>query len=173
MATDIVLALLKIAVQARGDLKIIIMSATLDVERFSTYFEGSSFFNVPGRLYPVDVKYLEEPTANYFHCGITLAYSLHQSQGSGDILLFLPTVEMVEKACVLLKEHTTYLEVFPLYAELPKGAQHRALLRYTNRKCVVATGVAETSLTIDGIVFVIGLSTSCGFSMGNIANHEH
>ena len=166
MATDMVLALLKIAIQVRKDLKVIIMSATLDVERFSTYFEGSASFNVPGHLYPVDVKYLEEPTVNYFHCGIALARSLHQSQGSGDILLFLPTVEMVEKACVLLKKHTTDLDVFPLYAELPKGAQHEALLGYTNRKCVVSTGIAETSLTIDGIVFVIGLSTSRGFSIG-------
>lgn len=156
LATDILMALLNQAVSRRPDLKVIIMSATLDAEKFRDYFGRASLLNVVGRTFPVQTLCLSEATPHYFSLAIRVVKQIHQTMATGDILLFLLTVDEIEQACSMLRNTTEGLEVLPLYASLPPAQQGRVFDKSSSRKCVVTTNIAETSLTIDGIVYVIG-----------------
>jgi HrpA-like RNA helicase len=159
MATDILMCLLKLAVQKRDDLKVVIMSATMDADKFVQYFGLDKPFNVPGKTYPVKMYYLEEPNPNWPSAALHTVKHISDNMPPGDILLFVPTVRDVEQLCVLLNEELSdKLEALPLYAGLARAQQQKAMSTNTGplRKCVVATNVAETSLAIDGLVYVIG-----------------
>ncbi|KAF5962830.1 putative ATP-binding protein PRP16 [Fusarium bulbicola] len=157
-ATDILMALLKAAVQKRDDLKVVIMSATMDAGKFVEYFGVGQPFNVPGRPHAVDVYYLEKATPDWMVSALHTAKHVTYNMPPGDILLFVPTIDNVVECCKRLNEKlANRLHALPLHAALSRSEQAKALSQGTTgtRRCIVATNVAETSLTIDGIVYVI------------------
>ncbi|KAF5605333.1 pre-mrna splicing factor rna helicase [Fusarium subglutinans] len=157
-ATDILMALLKVAVQKQDDLKVVIMSATMDADKFAQYFGVGQPFNVPGRPHPVDVYYLEKATPDWMVSALHTAKHITDNMPPGDILLFVPTIHNAVECCKRLNEKlANRLHALPLYAALSRSEQAKALSQSTTgtRRCIVATNVAETSLTIDGIVYVI------------------
>ncbi|KAF5693325.1 putative ATP-binding PRP16 [Fusarium globosum] len=169
MATDILMALLKAAVQKRDDLKVVIMSATMDADKFVQYFGVGQPFNVPGRSHPVEILYLDEATPDWATNALFTAKHITDNMPPGDILLFVPTIADVRDCCKRLNQGLDKrLHALPLYAALGRSEQAKALSQGTTgtRRCIVATNVAETSLTIDGIVYVIdtGIEMASGYN---------
>lgn len=176
LATDILFGLLKEVVKKRPDLRVIVMSATLDSGKFQEYFEGAPLLQVPGRTFPVEVFYTAAPEKDYFEAAIRTAMQIHLTELEGDILLFLTGEEEIEEACkrvrqemVRVKEHCRQdLYPVPLYSSLPSSQQQRVFDKPpgNSRKLIISTNIAETSLTIDGIVYVI----DPGFSKQKVYN---
>ncbi|GKZ33751.1 cyclin-dependent kinase catalytic subunit [Aspergillus brasiliensis] len=173
--TDIACGLLKDIAKARPDLKLLISSATMDAQKFQQYFDDAPIFNIPGRRYPVDIHYTSQPEANYLAAAITTVFQIHVTQGSGDILVFLTGQEEIEAAEQSLQETARKLGnkipemiICPIYANLPSELQTKIFepTPPKARKVVLATNIAETSLTIDGIVYVI----DPGFVKENVFN---
>ncbi|KIK07287.1 hypothetical protein K443DRAFT_673549 [Laccaria amethystina LaAM-08-1] len=172
IATDVLFGLLKKAVKRRPDLKLIVTSATLDAEKFSKYFFGCPIFTIPGRTYPVEVLYTKEPESDYLDASLITVMQIHLSEPPGDILLFLTGQEEIDTACEILFERMKALGpkvpellILPIYSALPSEVQSRVFEPTPPgaRKVVIATNVAETSLTIPGIYYVI----DPGFSKQN------
>ena len=173
--TDVLLGLVKDIVRFRPDLKLIISSATIDAQKFSQYFDDAPIFNVPGRRYNVDVHYTPQPEANYLAAAVTTIFQIHLSQPPGDILVFLTGQDEIEAADQNLQETARKLGnkapeliICPIYANLPTDLQAKIFEPTPPgaRKVVLATNIAETSLTIDGIVYVI----DPGFVKENVYN---
>lgn len=173
--TDIACGLLKDIAKARPDLKLLISSATMDAQKFQKYFDDAPIFNIPGRRYPVDIHYTSQPEANYLAAAITTVFQIHVTQGQGDILVFLTGQEEIEAAEQSLQETARKLGgkipemiICPIYANLPSELQTKIFepTPPRARKVVLATNIAETSLTIDGIVYVI----DPGFVKENVFN---
>jgi pre-mRNA-splicing factor ATP-dependent RNA helicase DHX16 len=173
--TDILLALVKDLSRERPDLKLLISSATMNAVKFANYFDGAPIFNIPGRRYPVDIYYTPAPEANYLAAAITTVFQIHSTQGKGDILVFLTGQDEIEAAELELTEtarklgtRIKELVVCPIYANLPSDLQAKIFEPTPEgaRKVVLATNIAETSLTIDGIVYVI----DPGFVKENVYN---
>jgi pre-mRNA-splicing factor ATP-dependent RNA helicase DHX16 len=173
--TDISCGLLKDIAKARPDLKLLISSATMDAQKFQKYFDDAPIFNIPGRRYSVDVHYTSQPEANYLAAAITTVFQIHITQGKGDILVFLTGQEEIEAAEQNLQETARKLGgkipemlICPIYANLPSELQAKIFepTPAGARKVVLATNIAETSLTIDGIVYVI----DPGFVKENVFN---
>lgn len=171
LATDILMGVLKQVVTQRPDLKIVVMSATLDAGKFQNYFDHAPLMNVPGRTHPVEIFYTPEPERDYLEAAIRTVIQIHMCEEvEGDILLFLTGQEEIEEACKRLKREIDNLgpevgemKCIPLYSSLPPNLQQRIFEPpppaksngAIGRKVVVSTNIAETSLTIDGVVFVI------------------
>ncbi|KAG6071933.1 hypothetical protein E4U16_005782 [Claviceps sp. LM84 group G4] len=162
--TDILLALIKDLARDRKDLKLLISSATMNATKFAHYFDDAPIFNIPGRRYPVDIYYTPAPEANYLAAAITTVFQIHTTQPKGDILIFLTGQDEIEAAELEITEtarklgsRVKELVVCPIYANLPSDLQAKIFEPTPNgaRKVVLATNIAETSLTIDGIVYVI------------------
>ncbi|GAP85816.1 putative pre-mRNA-splicing factor ATP-dependent RNA helicase PRP16 [Rosellinia necatrix] len=162
--TDILLALVKDLARERPDLKLLISSATMNAEKFARYFDDAPIFNIPGRRYPVDIYYTPAPEANYLTAAITTIFQIHTTQGKGDILIFLTGQDEIESAELQLTEtarklgnRVKELIICPIYANLPSDLQSKIFEPTPDgaRKVVLATNIAETSLTIDGITYVI------------------
>ncbi|KAL4938624.1 hypothetical protein BDV06DRAFT_214959 [Aspergillus oleicola] len=173
--TDIACGLLKDIAKARPDLKLLISSATMDAQKFQSYFDNAPIFNIPGRMYNVDIHYTQQPEANYLAAAITTVFQIHVSQGPGDILVFFTGQEEIEAAEQSLQETARKLGnkipemiICPIYANLPSDLQSKIFepTPPKARKVVLATNIAETSLTIDGIVYVI----DPGFVKENVFN---
>ncbi|EST08149.1 Helicase-associated domain protein [Kalmanozyma brasiliensis GHG001] len=164
LSTDVLFGLVKDIARFRPDLKLLISSATLDAEKFSEFFDDAPIFNVPGRRYPVDIHYTPQPEANYLHAAITTVFQIHTTQPRGDILVFLTGQDEIDAAMENLQETSRALGnkiaeliVCPIYANLPSEMQAKIFEPTPEgaRKVVLATNIAETSITIDGVVFVI------------------
>ena len=184
MATDVLMGLLKEVVKRRPDLKIIIMSATLDAQKFQRYFNDAPLLAVPGRTHPVEVFYTPEPEQDYVEAAVRTVLQIHATEPEGDILLFLTGEEEIEDAArkisleadeMVREVDAGPLKVYPLYGSLPPAMQQRIFDPAPGprkpggrpgRKCIVSTNIAETSLTIDGIVYVV----DPGFSKQKIYN---
>lgn len=181
LATDILMGLLKEVVKQRKDLKLVVMSATLDAQKFQTYFLNAPLMSVPGRTFPVEIFYTPEPERDYLAAAIRTVVQIHLCEGEGDILLFLTGEEEIEDACKKMKAEVAAagpdageVKVIPLYSSLPPNLQQRVFESAPpnrsngaiSRKIVVSTNIAETSLTIDGIVYVI----DPGFSKQKVYN---
>jgi pre-mRNA-splicing factor ATP-dependent RNA helicase DHX15/PRP43 len=182
LATDLLMGLLKEIAKARSDLKIVIMSATLDAGKFQDYFDGAPLLTIPGRTFPVEIFYTPEPERDYLEAAIRTVIQIHMcEEQEGDILLFLTGQEEIDEACKRIQREVENLgadvgevKCIPLYSTLPPNLQQRifepAPPKKANgvfgRKIVVSTNIAETSLTIDGIVFVI----DPGFSKQKVYN---
>jgi ATP-dependent helicase HrpA len=159
---DFMLGILKTLLPTRPELKVIIASATLDTEKFSAAFGGAPVVQVKGRLYPIDVEYLpvdpaleEQGEITYVDMALQSVDSLRLKKRSGDILIFMPTEEDILETCERLRgRRYPETEVLPLFARLPASEQGR-VYSVKGDKIVVATNVAETSLTIPGIRYVI------------------
>lgn len=179
--TDILFGLLKEILKARKSLKVVVMSATLDAGKFQTYF-NAPIIHVPGRVHPVEILYTPKPEADYFEAAARTVLQIHATEPAGDILLFLTGEEEIdqmkkalERDSMSMREKCGELMVVPLYSSLPPNQQQRIFEpapgpRYpggpSGRKCVIATNVAETSITIDGIVYVV----DPGFSKQKVYN---
>ncbi|KAJ2921354.1 hypothetical protein H1R20_g15737, partial [Candolleomyces eurysporus] len=164
VATDVLFVLLKKAIKKRPDLKLIVTSATLDAEKFSKYFFGCPIFTIPGRTYPVEMMYTKEPESDYLDASLITVMQIHLSEPPGDILLFLTGQEEIDTACEILFERMKALGpkipqllILPIYSALSFEVQSRVFVPTApgSRKVVIATNVAETSLTIPGIYYVI------------------
>jgi pre-mRNA-splicing factor ATP-dependent RNA helicase DHX15/PRP43 len=184
LATDILMGLLKEVALRRPDLKIVIMSATLDAQKFQRYFNDAPLLAVPGRTFPVEIFYTPEPERDYVEAALRTVLQIHATEPEGDILLFLTGEEEIEDACrkisleadeVIREADAGPLKVYPLYGTLPPAQQQRIFepapppLRAggrPGRKVIVGTNIAETSLTIDGIVYVV----DPGFSKQKVYN---
>lgn len=136
----------------------------MDAQKFAEYFDDAPIFNVPGRRYPVDIYYTAAPEANYLSAAIQTIMQIHISQDKGDILLFLTGQDEIEAAqesltqvCRKLGSRIKEMMICPVYSSLPPDLQARIFEPTPEgaRKVVLATNIAETSITIDGIVFVI------------------
>ena len=164
LSTDILFGLIKDIARYRSDLKVLISSATLDAEKFSNYFDKAPIFIIPGRRYPVDIYYTKAPEADYIDAAIVTVLQIHTTQPRGDILVFLTGQEEIEAMQDTLTQRAKQLPqtidellVLPIYSSLPSEQQAKifAPTPPRTRKVVLATNIAETSLTIDGIVYVI------------------
>jgi pre-mRNA-splicing factor ATP-dependent RNA helicase DHX16 len=163
--SDILFGLVKDIVRFRSDLKLIISSATMDAEKFSKYFDDASIFMIPGRMFPVDIFYTKQPEADYVDAAVVTVLQIHVSQPlNGDVLVFLTGQEEIETAAEILTQRTRNLGskikelmICPVYANLPSEQQAKIFEKTPKgvRKVVLATNIAETSLTIDGICYVI------------------
>uniref|UniRef100_A0A8C8G6C5 RNA helicase n=1 Tax=Oncorhynchus tshawytscha TaxID=74940 RepID=A0A8C8G6C5_ONCTS len=162
--TDILFGLIKDIARFRPDLKVLVASATLDTERFSCFFDDAPVFRIPGRRFPVDIFYTKAPEADYLEACVVSVLQIHVTQPPGDCLVFLTGQEEIETCCELLQERCrrlgskiSELLVLPIYANLPSDMQAKIFSPTPpgSRKVVVATNIAETSLTIDGIIYVI------------------
>ncbi|GAA5209552.1 ATP-dependent RNA helicase HrpA [Streptomyces thinghirensis] len=159
---DFLLGYLAQLLPKRPDLKVVITSATIDPERFSRHFGDAPIIEVSGRTYPVEVRYrplLEEEGDDADRdqiTAITDAVEELMGEGKGDILVFLSGErEIRDTADALEKKKYRFTEVLPLYARLSHAEQHRVFQQHTGRRIVLATNVAETSLTVPGIKYVI------------------
>ncbi|MFB7654049.1 MULTISPECIES: ATP-dependent RNA helicase HrpA [unclassified Streptomyces] len=159
---DFLLGYLAQLLPKRPDLKVVITSATIDPERFSRHFGDAPIVEVSGRTYPVEVRYrplLEEDRDDADRdqiTAITDAVEELMGEGKGDILVFLSGErEIRDTADALEKKKYRFTEVLPLYARLSHAEQHRVFQQHTGRRIVLATNVAETSLTVPGIKYVI------------------
>ncbi|XP_059303682.1 pre-mRNA-splicing factor ATP-dependent RNA helicase DEAH1-like isoform X1 [Lycium ferocissimum] len=166
LSTDILFGLVKDIARFRPDLKLLISSATLDAEKFSDYFDCAPIFKIPGRRFPVEIHYTKAPEADYLDAAVVTALQIHVTQppGDGDILIFLTGQEEIETAEEIIKHRIkglgtkiAELIICPIYANLPTELQAKIFEPTPEgaRKVVLATNIAETSLTIDGIKYVI------------------
>jgi len=154
---DFLLGILKRVLPRRPDLKLIISSATLDVERFSAFFENAPVVSVPGRLYPIETRWrpAEEDDPDLAR-QIANACDELMAEGPGDILVFLPGERDIRDATEnLTGRRLPHTEIIPLLASLPSGEQQRAFTLSANRRIILSTNVAETSVTLPGIRYVI------------------
>ena len=186
LATDILLGIIKDLAKRRSDLKVVVMSATLDAQKFQEYFSIARpvitplVFKIIGRTHPVEVLYTKYPEPDYVEAAVRTVLMIHRVEGQGDILLFLTGQEEIEEACRKVKleaddllhqypENVGPLTCIPLYSSLPPQQQTRIFdpppppylpNGPPGRKVIVSTNIAETSLTIDGIVYIVdpGLS---------------
>jgi pre-mRNA-splicing factor ATP-dependent RNA helicase DHX16 len=164
VSTDILLGLVKDVGRFRPDLKVLVSSATLNAKRFSDFFDEAPLFRIPGRRYRVDVHYTVAPEADYVDAAVATVLQLHVTQPLGDILLFLTGQEEIETVEEILRRRTRSLGskiaellVCPIYANLPTELQAKIFEPTPPgaRKVVLATNIAETSLTINGISYVV------------------
>ncbi|POS84561.1 P-loop containing nucleoside triphosphate hydrolase, partial [Erysiphe pulchra] len=183
LATDILMGLLKEIALRRPDLKIVIMSATLDAQKFQKYFNNAPLLAVPGRTHPVEIFYTPKPERDYVEAALRTVLQIHATEPEGDILLFLTGEEEIEDACrkisleadeMVRETDVGPLKVYPLYGTLPPQQQQKIFEPapksssggHPGRKVIVSTNIAETSLTIDGIVYVV----DPGFSKQKVYN---
>ncbi|HYU23880.1 MAG TPA: DEAD/DEAH box helicase, partial [Thermoanaerobaculia bacterium] len=143
---DLALALAKQAMLARDDLALVVMSATIAADEVASFLGGARIFDVGARRFPIDVRY--RPNAS-----VAEAVRAQLAEAKGDILCFLPGVREIDAARAALTGVDALL--LPLHGSLDVDAQERALAPSTQRKVILATNVAETSLTVDGVTEVI------------------
>lgn len=171
LATDVLFGLLKGVLKKRPDLKLVVMSATLEADKFRAYFVDAPLLRVPGRLHPVEVFYTQAPEPDYVEAAIRTVVNIHAAEPPGDVLLFLTGEEEIEDACRKIAGQVGKagpsvgpVTVVPLYSSLPPAQQQKIFDAAPppsrpggppGRKIVVSTNIAETSLTIDGIVYVV------------------
>ncbi|CAK8541921.1 unnamed protein product [Lathyrus sativus] len=164
--TDILMGLMKRLVKLRtSNLKVLITSATLDGDKVSKFFRDCPVLNIPGKLYPVEVLYSKERPVNYLDTALKTALDIHVRQPEGDILIFMTGQDDIEKLVSKLEDEVRSLDegscmdaiIFPLHGSLPPELQVRVFNPPPPncRRIIVATNIAETSLTVDGVVYVI------------------
>ncbi len=160
---DFILGILQTLLNKRDDLKLIITSATIDTEKFSKAFNDAPVIEVSGRMYPVEVQYLkpdedraENGELTHVDLAARAAIRLLKQRRRGDILVFMPTEQDIRETCELIEgERPSGVRILPLFARLTAAEQNRVFARFAQRKIIVATNVAETSITIPGIRYVI------------------
>lgn len=168
--TDILFGLLRNIAMHRSDLRLIITSATMDATKFSNFFGSVPVFEIPGRTFPVEIFHSANVVSDYVAQAVSQAVNIHLgSKDEGDILIFMPGQEEIEVTCDQINERISYvknqspeadikeLKILPMYSALSQEKQAEVFKEAPKggRKCIVATNIAETSLTVDGVKFVI------------------
>ncbi|XP_045516306.1 pre-mRNA-splicing factor ATP-dependent RNA helicase PRP16 isoform X1 [Pieris brassicae] len=174
LSTDMLFGLLREVVARRSDLKLIVTSATMDSSKFATFFGNVPTFTIPGRTFPVETFFAKNVCEDYVDGAVKQALQIHLQPDEGDILIFMPGQEDIEVTCEVLTERLGDLDaappltVLPIYSQLPADLQAKIFQRAPpgQRKCIVATNIAETSLTVDGIMYVI----DCGYCKLKVYN---
>jgi pre-mRNA-splicing factor ATP-dependent RNA helicase DHX38/PRP16 len=172
--TDVLMGLIKKVLARRRDLKLIVTSATMNADRFSKFYGGAPEFIIPGRTFPVDIQFSRSPCEDYVDAAVKQVLAIHVSQGPGDILVFMTGQEDIEITCELVAERLKLLNdppklsILPIYSQMPADLQAKIFDRAAPgvRKVIVATNIAETSLTVDGIMYVV----DSGFSKLKVYN---
>lgn len=164
LLTDLLLGFMKSLLKKRIGLKVVVMSATLDAQRFSTFFDDAEIVSIEGRTYPVELFYSKVPQPDFLDAILRAVFQLHMGQASGDILVFLTGSDEIENLSTQIRDYSEQLKkdvpkilVLPLYASLSQDQQARvfhATPRNT-RKIILATNIAETSITVPGVRYVI------------------
>eukprot|EP00004_Rigifila_ramosa_P006399 TRINITY_DN1712_c0_g1_i1.p1 TRINITY_DN1712_c0_g1~~TRINITY_DN1712_c0_g1_i1.p1 ORF type:complete len:1898 (+),score=359.08 TRINITY_DN1712_c0_g1_i1:458-5695(+) len=167
--TDILLGLLQNACRERADLKVVVTSATIDPAVFHRHFSFSAsqphLMTIPGRTFPIVDTYLESPVTDYIRACVDTVQRIHETEASGDVLVFLPKSDEIEAACRQLRQRlggsAHPADVYPLYGQLKQSEQdevlqYRSAPENARRRLVVcSTNIAETSLTIPGVKYVV------------------
>lgn len=161
--TDVLFGILRRILARRRDLKLVVTSATLKAEAFSHFFSGAPIFRIPGRTFPVEKYFAKTPCEDYVDAAVKQILAIHVSFPPGDILVFMTGQEDVETTCSVVAERVAALEsvppllLLPMYSQLPADMQSKIFKAASSgvRKCVVSTNVAETSLTVDGVKYVV------------------
>lgn len=179
VSTDVLMGLIKEILGRVKSLKVIVMSATLDSGKFVEYW-NAPLIKVPGRCHPVEIFYTQEPEPDYFEAAVRTVLQIHACEGEGDILVFLTGAMEIDNCCRRIGDDVQKMmpkvgpvKVLPLYSSLPPHVQQKIfeaapppMNGKPGRKIVVSTNIAETSLTIDGIVYVV----DPGFSKQKVYN---
>ncbi|HYD56777.1 MAG TPA: ATP-dependent RNA helicase HrpA [Burkholderiales bacterium] len=158
---DFLLGYLKRLLPRRPDLKVLVTSATIDAERFSRHFDGAPVIEVSGRLYPVEVRYRpvagdqEDTTRQEEEQALADAVAELCAEGQGDVLVFLPGEREIRDALEVLRRRNLRVELLPLFGRLSAAEQDRVFKPGKQRRVVLATNVAETSLTVPRIRYVV------------------
>jgi ATP-dependent helicase HrpA len=158
---DFLLGYLKRLIETRKDLKVVVTSATIDAEKFSRHFDGAPVIEVSGRLYPVEVRYRpvegdkEDTTRDEEEQALADAVAELHRQGPGDVLVFLPGEREIREAAEVLRKRFPETEILPLYSRLAAADQDRVFRPGGAQRIVLATNVAETSLTVPRIRYVV------------------
>ena len=184
LSTDILLGILKKIMKRRPELRVIVSSATLQAQEFSNFFDVTPdktepekeslssqgrIVSIEGRSYPVDILYLEEPAEDYLERAVQTIFQIHSEEAEGDILLFLTGRDEIETATQMIADRSVNLhpkaqalQPLPLYAGLTTEEQMYVFepAAENTRKVIISTNIAEASVTIEGIMFVI----DCGFA---------
>uniref|UniRef100_A0A1J3K7M0 RNA helicase n=1 Tax=Noccaea caerulescens TaxID=107243 RepID=A0A1J3K7M0_NOCCA len=164
LSTDILFGLVKDLAKVRPDLRLIISSATLEAKKFSEYFDSARIYMIPGRRYPVEKLFTRWPEPDRLETAVRTVFQIHQTEPLGDILVFLTGQEEIETAETKLKlrmidlgTKSSEIVICPIYSNLPTELQAKVFepAPKGTRKVVLATNIAETSLTIDGIRYVV------------------
>lgn len=161
--TDVLMGLFKKILARRRDLKLIVTSATMNSRRFSDFYGGAPEFFIPGRTFPVDIMFHRSPVEDYVDQAVQQVLAIHVSMGPGDILVFMTGQEDIEITCELVQERLNALNdppklsILPIYSQMPADLQAKIFDKAPPgvRKVIVATNIAETSLTVDGIMYVV------------------
>ncbi|KAL8718213.1 MAG: hypothetical protein Q9225_004621 [Loekoesia sp. 1 TL-2023] len=172
--TDVLMGLIKKVLARRRDLKLIVTSATMNSDRFARFYGGAPEFIIPGRTFPVDIQYSRSPCEDYVDSAVKQILAIHVSQPAGDILVFMTGQEDIEITCELVEERLKMLNdppklsILPIYSQMPADLQAKIFDKAAPgvRKVIVATNIAETSLTVDGIMYVV----DAGFSKLKVYN---
>lgn len=168
---DFLLGILKNLIVKRKDLKLVITSATLDTEKFSKAFGNAPIIEVSGRTFPVEVRYLDDKREDDSLADLSWRAidEILLESGRGDILVFLPTEQDIKEALEGQGNRRHNLNLLPLYARLPSQEQKKIFQSSTSRKVIFSTNIAETSLTIPGIRYVVdsGLARLARYSPGS------
>jgi ATP-dependent helicase HrpA len=160
---DFILGIVKTLLRKRSDLKLIITSATIDTDKFSKAFDQAPVIEVSGRMYPVEVRYLPTDTASdtdgeptHVELAVKAVDRLCRQEPYGDMLVFMPTEQDIRETCELITGRSLpHVTVLPLFARLSAKDQARVFSPAMGRKIIIATNIAETSLTIPGVKYVI------------------
>ena len=176
VTSDLLLYLLNRLLQSPdgAHLRVLISSATIDAKKFSAFFFNAAVFYIPGRTFPVETLYVQEREEDWYAMCLKVVFEIHAHEGEGDILVFLTGQDEIDLACQICYEwyqgllaapggsELGGLVILPLYSSLPAENQTEIFERPPegSRKVIFATNIAETSITIDGIVFVV----DCGFA---------
>eukprot|EP00986_Skeletonema_menzelii_P008810 scaffold3836_cov137-Skeletonema_menzelii.AAC.6 len=162
--TDVLFGVLRKVAARRSDLKLIVTSATLSADVFSDFFGGVPIFRIPGRTFPVETYFAKSVQEDYVMAAVKQTLQIHFNSPPGDILIFMTGQEDIEGCCTVLAEKVANLGddskpllILPMYSQLPADLQAKIFDAAPDgvRKCIVSTNVAETSLTVDGIKYVI------------------
>jgi hypothetical protein len=172
--TDVLFGILRKLVARRRDLKLIVTSATLNAERFSEFFGGVPIYRIPGRTFHVEKYFAKTPPEDYVEAAVKQVLTIHLSFPPGDILVFMTGQEDIEATCQVIAERAATLDgvspilLLPMYSQLPADLQAKIFDSAEGgvRKCIVSTNIAETSLTVDGIKYVV----DCGYSKIKVYN---
>lgn len=173
--TDVLFGIMRQVLAQRHDLRLIVTSATLDSDKFSQFFGNAPIFNIPGRTFKVDTIFSKNTVEDYLDAAVKQILQIHLSQPEGDVLCFMTGQEDIEATCLVLAERLEELQkqsdpngdgsggsvpplsILPIYSQLPADLQSKIFEAAEPgvRKCIIATNIAETSLTVDGIRYVV------------------